>query len=244
MTRESTKPTVLVTGGSRGIGREIALHFGRSGWRVGVHYHERTQEAVATADLILMQGGEGKIWQADVRDYQAVLAMMEDFVRWWGRFDVLVCNAGTASSGLVVRLPHHAWTSCLDVNLTGVFHCFKSAGRLMVEQQGGAIILIGSFSADHGNSGQAGYAASKAGAIGLLKTAAREWAPYNVRVNAVLPGWHETELAGPHAWDAKTYSSYLLDHPPDLSSVARSVFHLALLSDISGQVWNLDSRIP
>ncbi len=113
----------------------------------------------------------------------------------------------------------------------------------MVDQHGGVIILLGSFSADHGNPGQAAYAASKAGAIGLLKTAAREWAPYNVRVNAVLPGWQATELAGKHAREADTYASYLLAHPPDLASVARSVFHLALLPDISGQIWNLDSRI-
>lgn len=236
-------PTVLVTGGSRGIGRAIALHFGRAGWRVGVHYRDRRQEATRAAELITEQGGEGRIWQADVRHYPAVLAMIEDFVSCWSRLDVLICNAGIAESGLVLRLPSAAWASCVDVNLTGAFHCVKAAGRFMVAQQAGAIILIGSFSANQGTTGQAGYSASKAGAIGLFKTAAQEWAPYNVRVNAVFPGWQETELAGEHGRDKTAFSSHLLGRSPDLDSVARSVFHLAQLPDISGQIWNLDSRI-
>lgn len=236
-------PTVLVTGGSRGLGRAIALHFGRAGWRVGVHFRDRKQDAAETADLITEQGGKGRIWQADVRNYQAVLSMIEDLVTCWSRLDVLICNAGIAQSGLVVRLPNPAWASCVDVNLTGVFHCLKAAGRFMVAQQEGAIILIGSYSAEHGRTGQAGYSASKAGAIGLFKTAAREWAPYNVRVNAVFPGWQETELAGAQVRDKKTFSSHLLAHSPDPGRVASSVFHLANLPDISGQIWNLDSRI-
>ena len=237
------RSTVLVTGGSGGIGRAICLEFGRAGWRVGVHYHTRQQEAERTAATIKTSGSESIVLQADLRNPQQVDAMIGACAARWSRLDVMVCNAGQARSGLLLRLRPEDWASIIETNLTGTFHCLKSAGAVMLSQKHGAVIVVSSFAGIQGRPGQAAYAASKAGLLGLVKSAAREWGQGNVRINAVLPGWHQTALSGPAMPAPAAQDDHALGRSPDLAEVARSVYHLALLQDISGQIWNLDSRI-
>nr|MBA2251313.1 SDR family oxidoreductase [Nitrospirales bacterium] len=161
----------------------------------------------------------------------------------YGQLDVMICNAGVSTSHLLLRVTSEEWGDILATNLTGTFHCLQSAGRQMLEQDDGSIVVVSSYAGLHGDVGQSAYAASKAGLLGLVKAAAREWGRYNIRVNAVLPGWHQTELSG----DAMPREAELKDHvlgrPPTLESVAKSVYHLATSEGMSGQVWNLDSRL-
>lgn len=239
----AASPTVLVTGGSRGIGRAICLEFGRRGWRVGVHYRERRDEAEKTAGMIKDGGGEAAIYQAEVRHAGQVQAMVQNFLADWERLDVLVCNAGQAENGLVVSLRPEQWVSTIETNLTGTFHCLRAAGPAMLARQEGSVLVVTSFAGLQGRAGQAAYAASKAGLLGLVKSVAREWGPYNVRINAVCPGWHKTGLSEAYLPGPDELADHMLGRLVGLESAARSVYHLALLQDASGQVWNLDSRI-
>jgi 3-oxoacyl-[acyl-carrier protein] reductase len=237
-----TCPTVLVTGGSGGIGRAICVAFGQAGWRVGVHYHASARAAARTAAEVRRHGGTALLFHADVRDGKQTQDMVAQLVDRWGRLDVMVCNAGVASSALVLRAGAKDWATVVDTNLTGTFHCLRAAGSVMVAQRDGAVIVVGSLSGVQGTAGQAAYAASKAGLLGLVKTVAKEWGRRNVRVNAVLPGWQKTALAG-SAFPDDVFADHALGRTPSREDVARSIYRLSLLKDSSGQVWNLDSRV-
>lgn len=241
--------SVLITGGSGVIGRALCVAFGRAGWNVGVHYRARREEAERTAAAVVESGGLACCLQADIRESKHVQTMVDTFRSQWGRLDVLICNAGQAGSGLVLKTSREQWASAIETNLTGTFHCFQAAGPVMVGQGGGSVLVVTSFSALQGTTGQAAYAAAKAGLIGLVKSAAREWGVHNVRVNAVCPGWHRSDLAGStmptglELHETMGVNQHVLGRLADVESVAHSVYHLALLPAASGQIWNLDSRI-
>ncbi|TAJ07150.1 MAG: SDR family oxidoreductase [Nitrospirae bacterium] len=250
MGRESSTPSsVLVTGGSGVIGRALCVEFGRARWNVGVHYRTRREEAERTAATVVESGGTACCLQADIREAKPVRAMVDAFLSRWGRLDVLICNAGQAGNGLVLKTSVEQWTDTIETNLTGTFHCLQAAGPVMVRQQGGSVLVVASFSALQGTTGQAAYAAAKAGLLGLVKSAAREWGADNVRVNAVCPGWHRSNLTGSAMpeesgiKEAMGVNEHVLGRLTDVESVARSIYHLALLPAASGQIWNLDSRI-
>jgi 3-oxoacyl-[acyl-carrier protein] reductase len=213
---------------------------------VGIHFRERQGEAERTAALVKGCGGEGGLFQADIRDAPQVDAMMRDLTACWGHLDVMVCNAGQAWSGLVMRLRPEQWAAVIDVNLTGTFHCLRAAASVMLPQGNGSVVVIGSYAGFQGRTGQSAYSASKAGLLGLAKAAAREWGSSNIRINVICPGWQRTDLAGSamrSLVDGMNDSNHILGRTVDLEEVARSVYYLALLKDASGQVWNLDSRI-
>lgn len=233
---------MLVTGASGGIGRALCLAFGEAGWRVGVHYRTRPREAARTVALVRRRGGVALTLQADIRDGKHTQELVDRIVDRWGRLDVLICNAGVASGGLVLRERTDTWAALVETNLTGTFHCLQAAGSVMARQRDGTVIVVGSLSGLQGLPGQAAYAASKAGLAGLVRTAAKEWGALNVRVNLVLPGWHKTRLAG-QAFPDEVPADHALGRTPSLEGVARIIYQLALLRDSSGQVWNLDSRI-
>jgi 3-oxoacyl-[acyl-carrier protein] reductase len=239
---QGTRPTVLVTGASGGIGRAICLTFAEAGWRVGVHYRSRAREAARTAAQVRARGGAAHCLQADIRDDKQAQEMVNQLMDRWGRLNVLVCNAGVAASELVMRTGIQAWTAVVETNLTGTFHCLRAAGPVMIKQRGGAVVVVGSAAGLQGAAGQAAYAASKAGLAGLVKTAAKEWGAHNIRVNLVLPGWQKTALAG-SAFPGRAPADHVLGRTPSLEEIAEIIYRLALLPDSSGQVWNLDSRI-
>jgi 3-oxoacyl-[acyl-carrier protein] reductase len=235
---------VLVTGGSGGIGRAICRAFGEAGWRVGVHYRRRIEDAEQTVNAVQAGGGDGIPLQADIGDPEEVGTMFEQFLSQYGRLDALICSAGETVDGLVLRLDPAKWQTVIDTNLTGTFHCLRAAGPIMQQQlDGGSIVIVGSYAGQQGRSGQAAYAASKAGLLGLMRSAAREWGPVNVRVNLVFPGWHRTRVSHGAFPDPSDFDDHLLGRPPDVSEVARTIVRLTGLQDLSGQVWNLDSRI-
>ena len=242
MGQNSRPRTVLITGGSRGIGRALCLAFARAGWLVGVHYRERKAEAEKTVALMAQDGGKAITYQADIRDPAQVRVMITNVVAAYGRLDVMICNAGVSTSHLLVRLTSQEWGDILTTNLSGTFHCLQSAGRQMLEQGDGSIVVVSSYAGLHGDVGQCAYAASKAGLLGLVKVAALEWGRHNIRVNAVLPGWHKTELSGKAMPREGDLRNHMLGRTPALEGVAQSIYHLATAHDISGQIWNLDSR--
>ncbi|HNV26728.1 MAG TPA: SDR family NAD(P)-dependent oxidoreductase [Nitrospira sp.] len=237
------RSTVLVTGGSGGIGRALCLAFARAGLWVGVHYGSHKEAAEQTFRELSLCRGEGAVYQADIRSRLEIQAMIDAVQERHGRLDVLVCNAGVASSHLVLRCPEEEWLRMIDTNLTGTYRCMAAAASLMIKQGGGSIIVIGSYAGLHGTTGQAAYAASKAGLVGLVQTAAREWGPHNIRVNLVCPGWQPTALAGDAFPAPEQLGDHVLGRVSTLEDVSRTICHLAQLPGLSGQIINLDSRI-
>ena len=232
--------SVLVTGASGGIGRALSLLFGTSGWFVGLHHHHGKASVESTLRQIEAAGGAGAVYHADVRDLESVQLMVTAFCRDSVRPASFVCAAGIAHSHLLLQQQEDDWVNVLATNLTGVFHCLKAMAPPLLGQRGGSIVVVGSYAGYQGTTGQAAYAASKAGLIGLVKTAALEWGQDNIRVNLVLPGWQNTGLTGgkfPTQWE-----DHGLRRPPMLEEVARTVLHLIRANDVSGQVWNCDSR--
>jgi 3-oxoacyl-[acyl-carrier protein] reductase len=233
---------VLITGASGTIGHALAVRFARSGWKLGLHWHTRSKEAHATARAAKEQGADVSLHQADIRQASAVDQMMQRFLDTWGSLDLLICNAGTATSALVVKTEAEDWDRVISTNLTGTFLCMKAAATRMEARGHGAIVVIGSYSGLRGSTGQAAYAASKAGLLGLVHTAAREWGSAGIRVNLLLPGRQPSTLAGDAAAPDRQHD-HLLGAAPQLSTVAAAAYRLACSRDTSGQVWNVDSRI-
>lgn len=235
-------PVAWVTGGSRGIGRAVAIALGRAGWRVAVQYRERSDDANSTVEAVEQAGGGAHAYPADVRNAEEMAELAAAVLAQWHRLDLVVCNAGIGHSRLLLRTATDDWNQVVDVNLTGVFRTLQAAGAAMTVRGGGHILIVGSLSGSQGRPGQAAYAASKAGLIALARSAAREWGRANVRVNVVLPGWQRTNLAGEGLPD-DPWTDHLIGRTPDLEEVAHTMVHLATCRDVSGQVWNLDSRL-
>lgn len=236
---------IIVTGASRGLGRELALRFGKGGNRVIVNFLNNEQAAVSVADEISRVGGEAVSYRANVRKADEVDSMISDTVRRWGRVDVLVNNAGITKDGLLLRMTEQDWDEVINTNLTGSFHCIRAAAKIMTKQLQGHIINVSSIVGMQGREGQANYAASKAGLIGLTKTCARELGCFNIRVNAVLPGYLPTDM-GARISDVihdRILAENTLGRASDPREVAEFIYHLSLMSAVSGQVFNLDSRV-
>jgi 3-oxoacyl-[acyl-carrier protein] reductase len=184
----------LVTGGSRGIGRAVAERLARAGASVVITYAQQTGPAEDAVARLREHGGRASAEQFDVGDPEATRTAIERIVDREKRLDILVNNAGVAVDGLVVRLREEDWERALRVNLTGVFHCTKAALRTMMRARYGRIVNLTSVVAAMGNTGQAAYAAAKAGVIGFTRSMAREVASRGITVNAVAPGLVETEM--------------------------------------------------
>jgi len=184
----------LVTGGSRGIGRAIALRLATGGATVAVNYRENTAAAEETIRLITGAGGRAVGAPFDVGDAEAARVGVQNVVEQHGRLDLLINNAGMSVDTLLLRLREEDWERVLRTNLSGVFHCTKAAVRAMVRARYGRIVNLTSVVAEMGNAGQVAYAAAKAGVIGFTKSLARELAARGITVNAVAPGLVETDM--------------------------------------------------
>ncbi len=191
---ELTDKVALVTGGSRGIGRETCLELARLGAIVVVNYARSAVEAEAVAKEIEDAGGRAIAVQADVSEEDQAKMMVATVVEKFGRIDILVNNAGITRDALLIRMKKSDWDEVIRVNLTGAFNCLQAVAKKMIKQRSGAIVNVSSIVGVIGNAGQANYAAAKAGLIGLTKTVARELASRNIRVNGVAPGFISTEM--------------------------------------------------
>lgn len=184
----------LVTGGARGIGRAIALALAEYGADVAVNYNGSRERAEQTAEEIRAMGRKAVIIQADVSKQEDCERMFQEVSEAFGGIDILVNNAGITRDNLAVRMSEAEFEQVIDTNLKGVFFCMKLAGKMMMKKRGGRIISISSISGVKGNAGQINYCAAKAGITGMTKCLARELASRNVTVNAVAPGYINTDM--------------------------------------------------
>lgn len=191
---EKTLRTIVVTGGSKGIGRAVCLAFAGADTKIYFNYSSSADAAEETERLISEAGGQSVGMRVNVASESDVSGFFKAVLEDTGRVDVLVNNAGIAKDGLLVRMKEADWDSVLDVNLKGAFNCSKIAAKAMMKQRSGRIINISSLVGVAGNPGQANYVASKAGLIGLTKSIAKELASRNITVNAVAPGFIETDM--------------------------------------------------
>ena len=190
----------LVTGGSRGIGRAVCLELARQGAAVAVNYAGSREAAAETAELCRQLGAEAEVFQADVASPDACEALAAAVKERFGRLDILVNNAGISRDGLLMTAKEADFDQTLDTNLKGAYFCTKAAAKMMLRQKYGRIVCLSSVVGLRGNPGQTAYAASKAGLLGLVKAAAKELAGRDITVNAVAPGYIETQ--GP-PWSAR-----------------------------------------
>ena len=236
--------TALVTGGSRGIGRAICLELAKAGCNVAVNYAGSAAAAEETAAQCRALGVRAEAFQADVSSAAACAALVEQVLAAFGRIDVLVNNAGVTRDNLLLRMSEEDYDRVLDTNLKGAVFCCKAVARPMMRQRYGRIVNLSSVVGLRGNPGQTGYAASKAGVLGLTKAAAKELASRNITVNAVAPGFIETDMTAVLPEKAKTamLSTIPMAAPGQPEDVARAAAFFARPESayITGQVLCVD----
>ena len=184
----------LVTGAGRGIGRAISIALAKEGAEVIVNYNGSEERAKEVKQTIEENGGKASVYKCNVSDFEACETMIKDVVKEYGHLDILVNNAGITRDGLIMKMKEEDFDAVLNVNLKGTFNTIRHGARQMLKQRSGKIINISSVSGILGNAGQANYAASKAGVIGLTKTMARELGSRGITVNAIAPGLIDTEM--------------------------------------------------
>jgi len=234
----------LVTGAGRGIGRAIAVRLAKSGATVIVNYNGSADKAEETVEMIKAEGGSAEACKCDVSDFDACAKLSKEIIEKYGRLDILVNNAGVTRDGLIMRMSEQDYDTVLDINLKGAFNTIRHFSPYFLKQRSGKIINISSVSGILGNPGQANYSASKAGLIGLTKSVARELASRSVCVNAVAPGFIETEMTEAMSDTAKekVISSIPMGRTGHTEDIAEAVAFLAdEVSDyITGQVLRVD----
>lgn len=236
MSHEGKRQVILITGAAGGLGQALVEAFAAADWQVVAGWHQTP-----------LSGQPANVFPTplDVTAAESVSAAFAETLARFGRLDALINNAGIARDALVAQMSDEDWQRVLDVNLKGAFLCAQAALRPMLKQRDGHILNISSFGGRVGRAGQANYAASKAGLIGLTQALAKEAGSRNVRVNAVLPGFLRTRLVGDLSEEqlAAHAASNALGRLNEFAEVARFVTFLAGMRNVSGQVFQLDSRI-
>jgi len=239
-----TSRVALVTGAARGIGRAIACALARPCLILYLNDVVIDAEAEAARNEVAAQGADARLLQFNVADTAAVQAGIDKIMSESGRLDLLVNNAGITRDNLVMRMKEEDWDRVLEVNLKGAFNCIRAAAKPMVKQRSGRIINISSVVGAMGNAGQANYVASKAGLIGLTKAVARELASRNITVNAVAPGFIETEMTAalPEKVRAEMLAQIPLNRFGTPEEVAQAVLFLAgdAAAYLTGQVLHVN----
>lgn len=234
----------LVTGASRGIGREIALELAREGASVAVNYAGSEAKALEVVDEIKAMGREAFAIQADVSNSESVTDMAKETIERFGKIDILVNNAGITKDNLLMRMKESEWDDVININLKGVFLCTKAVTRQMMKQRSGRIINISSIVGVSGNPGQANYVAAKSGVIGLTKTSAKELSSRGITVNAVAPGFITTDMTDKLNEDVKTemLKQIPLARFGEPKDIARTVIFLASEDSayMTGQTLHVD----
>lgn len=234
----------VVTGASGGIGRAIALAFGKAGASVAVHYNGNEAKAAAVKAEIEEAGGKAEIFRCNVADFDACSDFIKSVVKTFGKIDILVNNAGITRDGLVMGMSEEDFDAVIDTNLKGSFNCIRFASRQMMRKKYGRIINITSVSGVAGNAGQTNYSASKAGLIGLTKSVAKELASRNITANAIAPGFVKTEMTDVLSDEVKEAAMKQIPlgrfaEPEDIANAA--VFLASdMASYITGQVLLVD----
>ena len=242
--RELEGKAALVTGAGRGIGKQIALALASQGAFVIINYNGSRQRAEETLKEITDAGGSGVTAGCDVSDFAACGEMIQNLIREYGKIDILVNNAGITRDNLLMRMSEEDFDQVIRVNLKGCFNTIRHLSRHFLKQRSGRIINISSVSGVMGNAGQANYCASKAGVIGLTKSVARELGSRGITVNAVAPGFIETEMTQnlPDNLKESMTQHTLLKRSGSAQEVASAVAFLASegAGYITGQVISVD----
>ncbi|WP_088069403.1 3-oxoacyl-[acyl-carrier-protein] reductase [Gottfriedia luciferensis] len=237
----------LVTGGSRGIGKAIALSLAKNGANVVVNYSGNEAAAQQVVEEITALGVKAIAYKANVSNSEEVATLVKNTVDEFGSIDILVNNAGITRDGLLLRMKDSDWDDVIDTNLKGVFNCIKAAAKFMSRQRNGRIINISSVVGQIGNPGQMNYVAAKAGVLGLTKTAAKELASRNITVNAIAPGFIETDMT--NELNEQIRNQMLANIPLQSfgqpEDIAHAVVFLAMDASryITGQTINVDGGL-
>ena len=233
----------IITGASRGIGRAIAIALAGQGANIVVNYASSSDAADALVNEITNSGGNAIALQADVSQADRVDSLIDTVMEKWGRIDILVNNAGITRDTLLLRMKPEEWQAVIDLNLTGVFLCTRAVSKIMLKKRSGRIINIASVAGQMGNPGQANYSAAKAGVIGFTKTVAKELASRGVTVNAVAPGFIQTDMTK----DLKNSEEILkfiplgrYGQPEEVAGMVRFLAADPAAAYITGQVFNVD----
>ncbi|CEP81680.1 3-oxoacyl-[acyl-carrier-protein] reductase [Paraclostridium sordellii] len=234
----------LITGGSRGIGKAIAIKLASYKANIVINYTSNKEHALKVKEEIESYGVKSIVIKCDVSKSDEVNNMIEEVVKEFGQIDILVNNAGITRDGLLMRMKEEDFDSVIDINLKGVFNCTKSATKYMMKKRYGKIINISSVVGLIGNAGQANYCASKAGVIGLTKSSARELASRNINVNAIAPGFIDTDMTS--VLNENLKETMLKNIPQNRFGSSEDVANLVLFlvsdmsSYITGQIINVD----
>lgn len=238
------RKVVLITGANQGIGKEIAIKMAKEGYNIVINYNSNNLDSNEINKLFKDTGVKTLAIKADVSNYDEVGKMFDQILETFGRIDVLVNNAGITKDSLLLRMTESDFNDVINVNLKGTFNCIKHAIKPMMKSRSGVIINMASVIGLIGNVGQANYAASKAGIIGLTKSAAKELAPRGIRVNAIAPGFIQTGMTD--KLDSKIKEAILMNIPLNefgtTEDIANIVCFLASEKSryITGQVLNVD----